>query len=51
MVLVIAIVLVLAGVFWTEISKFFGNLMGSMLGKDPMGNINTSGITIPTEPQ
>lgn len=48
MVLVIAIVLVLAGVFWNEISEFFGNLMSSMLGKNPVDKIDGSSISVST---
>lgn len=48
MVLVIAIVLVLAGVFWNKISGFFGELMGDMLSKKP--SINASDVSIPPLP-
>ena len=40
MVLIIAIVLVLGGMFWDKISEFFDGLWSSAIGKDPMGNIN-----------
>lgn len=49
MVLVIAIVLVLAGVFWDRISAFFGELMDGMLGKNPLDEIDSSKVPIATQ--
>lgn len=48
LVLVIAIVLVLAGVFWDRISVFFGELMTDMLGKNPLDKINSNNIPVAT---
>ena len=43
-VMVIAIVLVLAAVFWEGISKFFGDLWNSVTGKNPINDINATGV-------
>lgn len=39
MVLIIAIVLVLAGIFWDKLKIFFDKLWGEVTGKDPTGTI------------
>lgn len=39
-VLVIAIVLVLAAMFWDKISVFFGELWDSVIGKNPIDDIS-----------
>lgn len=38
-VLVIAIVLVLGGIFWEQISAFFSDLWASVVGKNPIEDI------------
>lgn len=40
MVLVIAIVLVLAAIFWDNISVFFNDLWDSVVGKNPIDDIS-----------
>ena len=44
----IAIVLVMAGVFWDKISTFFGELMEGMLGKNPLDDISKDNIPMGT---
>ena len=39
-VLVIAIVIVLAAIFWDKISEFFTNLWDSVTGKNPVDDIH-----------
>lgn len=39
MVLIIAIVLVLAGIFWNKLQTFFNTLWDKVVGKDPSDNI------------
>ncbi len=43
-VLVIAIVLVLAAVFWDKISEFFSDLWTSVVGKNPINDIDKSNV-------
>lgn len=40
MVLIIAIVLVLAGIFWDKISAFFESLWNSVVAKNPVDDIH-----------
>ena len=39
MVLIIAIVLVLAGIFWNKLYEFFNGLWDKVIGKDPTDTI------------
>lgn len=39
-VLVIAVVLVLAGIFWDKISVFFEDLWNSVVGKNPIDDMH-----------
>ena len=43
-VLVIAIVLALAAVFWDKISEFFSNLWDSVVGKNPIDDIDKGNV-------
>lgn len=43
-VLVIAVVLVLAAVFWDKISVFFGDLWEDVVGKSPIDDIDKSKV-------
>lgn len=45
-VLVIGVVLVLAAVFWEQISTFFGGLISKMFGNAPSGDINKDNVRI-----
>ena len=44
LVLVIAIVLVLAAAFWDKLSEFFGDLWESVVGKNPIDDIDKSAV-------
>ncbi|MBQ1992346.1 MAG: hypothetical protein II233_06175 [Clostridia bacterium] len=44
LVLVIAIVLVLAAAFWDKLSEFFGDLWESVVGKNPIDDIDKSQV-------
>jgi flagellin-like protein len=44
LVLVIAIVLVLAAAFWDKLSEFFGELWNSVVGKNPIEDIDKSSV-------
>ena len=44
LVLVISIVLVLAAAFWDKLSEFFGDLWESVVGKNPIDDIDKSQV-------